>query len=514
MQATPQSIGGGSKYSASTRVGNWQEELALDEAKKNNFLQKSASGNLFLRKQEAKIGICSEVVPHSFSEDGLIRFGDSIILQHDLTSTILAVDTFDEILQGSQKYRVSNLNIKGNRIARARNTFKIVRPPQNLGNYEDDITDPVLKIGQPFCLACNESLLFSGASSKVLSPSLYLCSTKRNERNATKISNRQLVYFAPTNDADSIWILVKPSMGRKNASDRFLAMGQPVSVSDGIQITHRQTNMYLTCDPKENYQTEFGIECETYADRSAAVGKLAIMVSEFNGTSTPQTLSKPDAPVFSWHLIYSEDENTAVDNRILPPIASMDTILSEIREYLKFRGIDGYLQLRDYFHQLESRVQTDGKFDKEDLKDALINFGLPIEAKYLNPIIELADKKRLGLIDWRELIRILRGALAPQRRMRIEDAFSRLDVRGDGVVPFSVIVNNFNASKHPLVTDCGYNEEEALTQLLGCFKGRGGKELRAATLEAFVDYYADISSNYNNDYEFEELLISNWSNLY
>jgi len=121
-----------------------------------------------------------------------------------------------------------------------------------------------------------------------------LCSTKKNERNSTKTTNRQLVFMSPNNDADSIWILAMPSVGRANAAERYLANGAPFNTSDAVLITHRQTNCCLVCDPKQRDHTDFGVELECYADRTNAFGKLGLVVSEFKGLSTAYTLTKPD----------------------------------------------------------------------------------------------------------------------------------------------------------------------------------------------------------------------------
>eukprot|EP01033_Poteriospumella_lacustris_P022176 gene22176-16614_t len=37
MKFTPQQLAGGPKFSSVTRIGNWQEEIALEESKVDNF---------------------------------------------------------------------------------------------------------------------------------------------------------------------------------------------------------------------------------------------------------------------------------------------------------------------------------------------------------------------------------------------------------------------------------------------------------------------------------------------
>ena len=274
MKATPQQVSGGSKYSNRTLLGNWAEEHAIAESKLAGFRVKSESGSLGLRKQEAKIARCNEIVPHSFSEDGFVRFGDTVMLQHDDSGTVLACDPFEDIVQGSSRFLVTaSVQSSAARGPRARSVFRLVRPPAHLRSPEDDGSDPVLRVGQAFCLECSESLLVQQNCS-MLAPQLYLASTKKNERNVTRNTNRQLVYVTPKNDAESVWLATKPSRGKSNMSERFLALGTGLSTSEPFQLTHRQTNMFLTCDAHQKFQSEFGVEIECYADRTALSGKV------------------------------------------------------------------------------------------------------------------------------------------------------------------------------------------------------------------------------------------------
>ena len=55
MQFTPQQLAGGQKYSSTCRIGNWQEEISLEESKLSNFEKKAATGSLALRRQQIKI---------------------------------------------------------------------------------------------------------------------------------------------------------------------------------------------------------------------------------------------------------------------------------------------------------------------------------------------------------------------------------------------------------------------------------------------------------------------------
>lgn len=510
MQFTPQQLQGGPRFSSSVRIGNWQEELVVEEAKLESFRKRAASGSLSLRKQQAKLTKCNEIVPHTFSPDGLIRFGDSIILSQDATGSILACDPTEEIIAGHSKFLVTTY--AGHPEPKARNIFRVVRPPSHLRGIEDDENDPIVRIGQSFCLACSESLLVQ-ENSNILAPTLYLCSTKKNERNATKTTNRQLVYMSPNNDADSVWLAIKPSFGKVKSLERYLSNGMPLTVNDAVQITHRQTNMYITCDPHQSMKSEFGIEYECYADRSVACGKLSLIVSEFKGVSTVQTLAKPDAPQFAWHFVTSSDEASAIDNRILPPPATVDVLLSKMREYIKSRGVDAYWNMRNFFQELEAKSMGDGKMDREDVKEALLTWGCPFEGRYLDSILDLKDHKKLGLIDYSELIALLKGSFPLERRDICEKVYAKLDRYQENAIPIEELKAAFVGSTHPLVSLGGFSEADAFEHLKRAMtkKTSRGRTMTAVPLDSFVQYYSDLSATIEDDAYFEDIVRGNWS---
>ena len=76
--------------------------------------------------------------------------------------------------------------------------------------------------------------------------------------------------------------------------------------------------MNLCVDPKNAMKSEFGVDYECYADRTALTGKLGLVVSEMSGLSTPSTLAKPDNPVYGWNMVLASDPAQAEDTRTLP----------------------------------------------------------------------------------------------------------------------------------------------------------------------------------------------------
>lgn len=399
------------KYSSKTLIGNWKEEVALDEAKAATFLQRTNDGSGNWKKLQTKMQRCEEPVPLSYNGDEIVKFGDSISMQHIDSMHILSCDPFEEVLIGQEKYFVSGINANPDE-PKARSVFTIVRPSENLQNHGDD-TDDLLHVGQAFQLQCSASLLVSSDGLTVGAP-MYICSTKKNERTAIKGTNRQMVYLSPNPGPDSIFTAIIPSQGRKNGPERLLRMGLPVTLNEGYILAHRQTNMYITLDSATPSQTEFGVELECSADRSVAFGKLGLVVSEAQGWSTPATLSKPDGFKFYWNFYCASNPALSIDNRDLPPAVTTQWVLENLCQDIEYAG--GVRALEDYFDNLLQQMPPNkGKIDREDLKAAILAFvnnefsAAGMSIKSLDGLIDLIDFNMVGLIDIGDFMKLVQS---------------------------------------------------------------------------------------------------------
>ena len=67
MQFTPQQLAGGARYKPITRIGNWMEEIAIEEEKLKDFQSNSSGGSVNLRKQQAKLSRCTQLVGYQYN---------------------------------------------------------------------------------------------------------------------------------------------------------------------------------------------------------------------------------------------------------------------------------------------------------------------------------------------------------------------------------------------------------------------------------------------------------------
>lgn len=497
MQFTPQQLAGGPKYSRTARVGNWLEDIALEDAKVDDFLGRSKGGTLHVKKMRDKITKCTQSVPHTYSEDGYIRFGDYIVIEHDNTGSTLACDPFNELSVGSERFHMSSSR---DSTQCARNTFRILRPSKALKNPEDDLEDPLLHVGQAFCLGCNEILLTSDKTN-LLAPQLYVCSTFKNDRNSTKATNKQLTFLSPYANADSIWIIMPPSHGTIKSNERILAIGEPMKLEDAYVMLHRSTNTVLTVNPGNKELTDFGPAYECYTDYQHTTGQLSLMEREAKGMCTSTSLVKADVPFNLWHFVGARDSLAATDSRMLPPVANTETILDDLYRYARTQGTDGFVNLRFRLQDLDRRSGGDGMLDKEDVKSALTRWGCGVESRYMDMILDDVTKKGT-LVDYKEFFKRLRGPINPARKPFIESVFESLDKDGLDAIPFGQMTSRFNAALHPLLK-VGYTDKQLHDQLKLYFSSRG-RPVIAVTYGDFEEYFADLSAVIDDDSYFRE----------
>lgn len=489
----------------------------MEESKLADFQRKSVTGNLTLRKHQNKTGQCQQKVPHTFSDDNYCRFGDTITVTHDNSGNILACDPYEDIFPPWNRFQVSAA--RDSKVARARSTFRISRPPKS---FKDPLgtedSDEFLKYGQPFSLACNESLLFT-PDAAVMNPPLYLSSSIKNDRNTTKSSNRQCVYLTAAHDSDTVWTCMRPSSGRLPTNERYVMVGHPVDISTSFVLVHSNSNSYLKTDAHRKEFTDFGVELEVCAERTLGIGKLSIIVSEFQGTATAQTLTKPDVPSNLWHFGYASSPEDAVETREFPPPPTVDGMMIEIRRIVLAKGIYGLSSLRRHVEDGARGVQDRSRgtsliIHREDARQALISGGIALLDAHLELILDEYDKKGSGYIDMAQVIGALGesnpGADYQARDELVEEQFARLSSGGRGI-SYTALLAAYRPGNVPYVLSGDYTESEALQGFREAFyRPVKSTDSLIINLTQFLNFYRDVGASIRDDEYFRQLLEASW----
>ncbi|KAI6660201.1 hypothetical protein LOD99_10479 [Oopsacas minuta] len=235
---------GKTTYIPSVRIGNWREDLALEEEMFREFLSKKEAGELLIQKSSALLQQVTTPVDIS-SDKETISFGDKIIIFHAQTQHTLSAHIPVGVLHLSDAIK-SPCSVTGSTslLPTVRNTFTIhsVSPEVSDG-------DPV-RFNQPFYLKTQEG---PGGD-------LYLHSdTASFSKDAKKSRQQEVLLVSPA----SYFCAWKILCVRER--DRLETEGETVPANSIILLNHCRTNQNLSCLSQFSYKTNFGLEHEITA---------------------------------------------------------------------------------------------------------------------------------------------------------------------------------------------------------------------------------------------------------
>ncbi|XP_025774480.1 cilia- and flagella-associated protein 161 [Puma concolor] len=188
-------------YGPGVRMGNWNEDIYLEEELMKDFLEKRGKGQLLIQRNRRLKENLLRPMQLSVSEDGYVHCGDKVMLVNPAHAEVEAhlflggdlslCATPDEIKAHlSDELEVPcGLSAAQTRIPVGRNTFTILRADGNA-------TGQVLRYGQDFCLATT-----GGFEDKML----YLSSDHRTLQKSSKRSLLQEAYLTDEVSYLSCW---------------------------------------------------------------------------------------------------------------------------------------------------------------------------------------------------------------------------------------------------------------------------------------------------------------------
>lgn len=269
MMFTPQQLTGGPRYGESTRIGNWSEDIELDEIKLKDFLKKKEHGALIVNTKQFKLEMALFKSQISQSSDGLLRFGQQVMLRNEQVGYYLAVNPFEHPV-GEREATAITVTTANMATPVARNVFTIERVDPNDGFGGD-----VLHYGQSFRLSLNAPTE-SGDSSYAC----WLWSELMGQSSASKISRNQEVSMLAKATGKTIWQCFHPDTRLHIDMD-----GSEVSANSDLLLRHNATGTFLASD-KLPYKNMFGSEFEVHGKCYKSMNKTHNLVSEKKGDIT------------------------------------------------------------------------------------------------------------------------------------------------------------------------------------------------------------------------------------
>ncbi|RLN54797.1 hypothetical protein BBJ29_007593 [Phytophthora kernoviae] len=481
MQFTPQQLVGAGRYAPSTRIGNWNEDLMLEEARMKEFVLRKAQGSL-LATHTLKAAFLNQKAPRSFDPEGYLRFNQAVALGHLDSDALLACNIFEETPSvGSNEFHVTTIS---SNTAAARNTFRVVSPQAwktavaKGDEFSFDRPGEPLRYDEPFLLMCNEALLVDDQS-VLLRPPLFLKSGLKTERSMSPITYRQRVWMSAEVNSSALWICAKADLA---GTEKLLAAGQQVIAGDRIAVVHKMTGQALFAESVSKQPTDFGVELEVCTHTARGTGKRHHLAAEIEGTRTPDTGGLSNLGPNTWAFVLARSAHEAQDDRTLPQFACATSVIDVLQCCLA----------ADSLWIIRQQHRT-----------------LPLRDEHLDLLFDSFDKRKAGFFPVADLLKALRFPVPDSRLALMEAAYDRLKQQApDGKLTLEFIC----AAYDPSIDSRVGAQQLSLNDAVTAYRNLWPVQNAAAEVSRcdFVNVYSDISVVVGNDAHFEQLLAESW----
>uniref|UniRef100_A0A8D0BJ81 Cilia and flagella associated protein 161 n=1 Tax=Salvator merianae TaxID=96440 RepID=A0A8D0BJ81_SALMN len=257
----------GRNYSPGVLIGNWNEDVCLEEDLLKDFLYKRERGELLIQKSKKLKETLYKKEQLSISKDGFIHFGDTVLLVNPEIKRPLGADATlecgslslavspDEITVHTAEKMPSYCEVTAIKSVSAvgRNAFRIL-------SLEGESMGEPVRYGQNFGL---------GATGGFADQMLYLASDHKKFLNMAKKSACQPAFLTDELSYLASWqaVYLDPQL-------RMEHEGFPVPANTKILIVHSHTNRGLAVPRtfwiRTYFGKEFEVNCHTYLDTHRA----------------------------------------------------------------------------------------------------------------------------------------------------------------------------------------------------------------------------------------------------
>ena len=185
------------------------------------------------------------------------------------------------------------------------------------------------------------------------------------------------------------------------------------------------------------------------------------------------------------------------------------------------RGIRGILYLYSQFLSLYPKLDSI-TFDDFVLVFKIQHLDLDINSlKKIFNMFAIKQGKEV-YFDFYSFMRTYKKELNEKKLNAVEDAFSRIDSKGEDKVSLNIIKMKYNAAKHPDVLIGKCSEDEKVMEFLDCFglcydilkldsNCKNDDNNEYVDFEIFANFYEYVSFIYPRDTDFERVVKATWN---
>jgi len=476
MLYTPQQLAGGGGYSRGVRVGNWAEDIDYDDEKVRDYMARRDRGELASSKEAARMGVLAQQVPHSFSNDGTLKYGDTIVLESKATGGEITGDHFREVSWGSGE---SYVNVK----KAGKGPWPTASGTLVLTRDEDSVVEGKTADGSTVCYGdyfylCSNPSLRCDPRTNMLRPPLFLKSTKKSLTSG--LGGMQSTAMTIDCDATCRW-KVSPI----DRSKEVMYEGKPVPANEPVVLVHKSSHDFLGTSAKLEEAGGTQLVCNTF---KAGTSRTSLQLGDEN----------------QWIFRTATNPAAAKDTRNflqMTPELVLEKVLATINErgHHAIRGLGRSFRIMD--------DAGDGLLDREDFKYGMADYGVHLSDAEFDMVMDIFDGDKDGFVSFDEFLVTLRGPMSERRMSFVRMAYELLDKNGDGSVTLKDLASIYDCSQSPEVLSGQKTEKEALEE----FASQWDKDHSGiVTPEEFAEYYRDVSASIDDDDYFELMMRNAW----
>lgn len=185
---------------------------------------------------------------------------------------------------------------------------------------------------------------------------------------------------------------------------------------------------------------------------------------------------------------------------------SGDSVIDTFRQRMLERSANGgFNGLRRVLRLMDEN--SDNKLTPQELADGCKLFQLDYSTADIEKLFKFLDRDRNGYVSLTEFIRGLRPEMSMRRKNLVLKAYGLLDINGDNTVTMGELKELYDATQHPQVIAGKKTVDEIIVEFAATWDKDGDN---IVTQCEFMDYYADIGANIDNDDYFELMMRNAW----
>lgn len=447
------------------------------------YIKNKEENKLAVNQTQQKLAKSFKKVPHSYSEDGLLRFGDKVMCLNKKTEGYLVFDMGDNIITHDEAY--ANTTSKKANVPSARNIFVLSKAEK-----DEEYVDDIIRYGDKIRIQANKFMT---------GKDFYLHSCQISPLCYARFSRNQEVWMHVKKIYNTVWIVEDV-----NPITRKESFGKPVPANSGIIVRHAATGHLLASDLVE-YRNDFGMEYEVCVHNYATKNKSQNLALESAGSIASDTPTKflHDQNIWMFWTSNNPKDAEEIEGELT---YTVDDLLKDIKNKLLERGSYGIRGLARIFKILDN----DGgrKLDVHEFQDGLIDYGIHITEEQAQLCLKKFDRNKDGQVDFDEFLRYLKGDINSFREGFIRQAYNKLDINGDGSVTLDDIAKIYDASFHPDVLSKKKTPEEVYREFMSQWDTEVADGI--VTFDEFMEYFKDVSASIDTDEYFEVMMRNAW----